>query len=166
MPLTAQSPTIGVIDSTTTNKVTCHASLEIVTGRPRMLSSLRQWMSRAFQRLDEVISHVATATAVSVVLIVFIVSLALNGFPSKWQMGFSTVSNAIVIMLLFALKHTQDRQQTALQLKLDELIRSSPAADDHLVKIERAEEKELVDRVRDQSVVHESLRNEGLGDDT
>lgn len=131
-----------------------------------MLSSLRQWMSRAFQRLDEVISHVATATAVSVVLIVFIVSLALNGFPSKWQMGFSTVSNAIVIMLLFALKHTQDRQQTALQLKLDELIRSSPAADDHLVKIERAEEKELVDRVRDQSVVHESLRNEGLGDDT
>ena len=131
-----------------------------------MLSSLRQWMSRVFQRLDEIISHVATATAVSVVLIVFIVSLAFNGFPSKWQMGFSTVSNAIVIMLLFALKHTQDRQQTALQLKLDELIRTSPSADDHLVKIERADEKELVDRVRDQSDVHESLRNDRGGSDS
>jgi len=70
------------------------------------------------------------------------------------------VANAIVIMLLFALKHTQDRQQTALQLKLDELIRSSPAADDHLVQIERAEEKELVERVRDQIEVHDSLRSD------
>ena len=130
-----------------------------------MHSALRQRMSRVFQRLDEVMSHVATAAVVSVVLIVFIVSLALNGFPSRWQMGFSTVSNAIVIMLLFALKHTQDRQQTALQLKLDELIRSSPAADDHLVQIERAEEKELVDRVRDQIVVHESLRSDAKVDE-
>jgi low affinity Fe/Cu permease len=130
-----------------------------------MHKALRQRMSRVFQRLDEVMSHVATAAVVSVVLIVFIVSLALNGFPSRWQMGFSTVSNAIVIMLLFALKHTQDRQQTALQLKLDELIRSSPAADDHLVQIERAEEKELVDRVRDQIVVHESLRSDAKVDE-
>jgi len=81
-----------------------------------MHSALRQRMSRVFQRLDEIISHVATAAVVSFVLIVFIVSLALRGFPPRWQMGFSTVANAIVIMLLFALKHTQDRQQTALQL--------------------------------------------------
>jgi low affinity Fe/Cu permease len=122
-------------------------------------------MSRVFQQLDEIISHVATAAVVSVVLVAFIVSLAFNGFPSKWQMGFSTVANAIVIMLLFALKHTQDRQQTALQLKLDELIRTSPAADDHLVQIEHAEEKELVERERDQIEVHESLRSERRDDD-
>jgi len=126
-----------------------------------MHSALRQRMSRAFQRLDAFISHVATGTIVSLILVVFIVSLAFNGFPSKWQMGFSTMSNAIVIMLLFTLKHTQDRQQTALQLKLDELIRSSPTADDHLVQIERAEERELVERVRDQIDVHDSLRSDG-----
>jgi low affinity Fe/Cu permease len=129
-----------------------------------MHSALRQRMSGVFQRLDEIISHVVTAAVVSVVLIVFIVSLAFQGFPSKWQMGFSTVANAIVIMLLFTLKHTQDRQQTALQLKLDELIRSSPVADDHLVQIERAEEKELVERVRDQIEVHESLRSDDKAD--
>jgi len=129
-----------------------------------MHSALRQRMSRVFQRLDQIMSHVATAATVSLVLLVFIVTLAFEGFPSRWQMGFSTVSNAIVITLLFALKHTQDRQQTALQLKLDELIRSSPAADDHLVQIERAEEKELVERVRDQAEVHESLRSDDRED--
>jgi low affinity Fe/Cu permease len=116
-------------------------------------------MSRALQRFDELISHVATVAAVSVVLVAFIVSLAIMGFPTKWQTGFSTVSDAIVIMLLFAVKHTQDRQQTALQLKLDELIRSTPAADDHLVQIERAEERELIERKQDQIDVHESLRS-------
>jgi len=125
-----------------------------------MHSALRQRMSRVFQRLDALISHVGMGAIVSLILVVFITSLALNGFPSKWQMGFSTVSNAIVIMLLFTLKHTQDRQQTALQLKLDELIRSSPTADDHLVQIERAEERELVERVRDQIDVHDALRND------
>jgi low affinity Fe/Cu permease len=123
-----------------------------------MVSALRQRTSRVFQRLDEIISHVATAASVSAVLIVFIVTLAFKGFPSRWQMGFSTVSNAIVIMLLFAVKHTQDRQQTALQLKLDELIRSTPAADDHLVQIERADERELGERKQDQTLVHETLR--------
>ena len=125
-----------------------------------MHSALRQRMSRVFQRLDQLISHVTTSAIVSIVLVVFITTLAFNGFPSKWQTGFSTVTNAVVIMLLFALKHTQDRQQTALQLKLDELIRTSPTADDHLVQIERAEEKELVERVRDQIDVHESLRSD------
>jgi low affinity Fe/Cu permease len=128
-------------------------------------SALHQRISRAFQRLDELISHVATATAISIVLVAFIISLAIMGFPARWQMGFSTVSNAIVIMLLFAVKHTQDRQQTALQLKLDELILSSPAADDHLVQIERAEEKELADRKRDHIVEHDTLRGANDSDE-
>jgi low affinity Fe/Cu permease len=124
-----------------------------------MVSAIRQRMSRVFQRLDEIISHVATAATVSAALVVFIVALAFEGFPDRWQMGFSTIANAIAIMLLFAVKHTQDRQQTALQLKLDELIRSTPAADDHLVQIERADEKELGERKHEQIAVHESLRS-------
>jgi low affinity Fe/Cu permease len=128
-------------------------------------SALRQRMSRVFQRLDEVISHVATAATVSIVLVVFIISLAIKDFPARWQMGFSTVANAVVIMLLFAVKHTQDRQQTALQLKLDELILSTPSADDHLVQIERAEEKELAERKRDHIVEHETLRGNNNSDE-
>ena len=128
-------------------------------------SALRQRTSRVFQRLDELISHVATAAAISIVLVAFIISLAIMGFPARWQMGFSTVANAIVIMLLFAVKHTQDRQQTALQLKLDELILSTPSADDHLVQIERAEEREIAERKRDHIVEHDTLRGANNSDE-
>ena len=70
------------------------------------------------------------------------------------------------MVLLFALKHTQNRQQTALQLKLDEIIRALPGADNHLVQIERAEEQELGEREREQIMVHESLRNGSADADT
>jgi len=124
-----------------------------------MHSALRQRMSRVFQRLDEIISHVATGRR-GVVRLDRIHSFArLKGFPPRWQMGFSTVANAIVIMLLFALKHTQDRQQTALQLKLDELIRSSPRRT--IIWSNRTcRGEELVERVRDQIEVHDSLRSD------
>ena len=106
---------------------------------------------------DQTTSRAGASVAVAISLLVCDVVLATVGFPATWQMLFSTVSNTVVVVLLFALKHTQGRQQTALQLELDEIIRALPAADDHLVQIERAEESELGEHERDQISVHESL---------
>ena len=60
--------------------------------------------------------------------------------------------------MLFVIQHTQYRHQIALQLKLDELILSSPHADDHLVHIEFADEAELIARELGEIAHHESLR--------
>lgn len=124
-------------------------------------TSLRQRMSRIFHAVDRLTSRVGTVTALALVLITYLVTLASFGFPVGWQVGFSTVANAIVLVMLFVLKHTQSRQETALQLKLDELIRSIPDADDHLVQIERAEEHELEEREQEKIAVHEDLRRPG-----
>jgi hypothetical protein len=43
-------------------------------------------------------------------------------------------------------------------LKLDELIRSSPQADDRAVKLEVAPDDELIKREQEQLAHHESLR--------
>jgi low affinity Fe/Cu permease len=120
-----------------------------------------QRISSFLQSIDATTSRVGAALVVAFLMFAFVIVLAFAGFPPNWQVTFSTMSNAIVIVMLFVLKHTEARQQTALQLKLDELIRSSPAADDHLVQIERAEEEELASREQEQIEVHESLRNEG-----
>jgi len=45
-------------------------------------------------------------------------------------------------------------------LKLDELIRSSPEADDLLVHIERAPDEEINEREQDQIAHHEALRDD------
>jgi low affinity Fe/Cu permease len=60
--------------------------------------------------------------------------------------------------MLFVIQHTQNRHQVAVQLKLDELIRATPEADDLLVQIENAKDEELIEREQDHLAQHDSLR--------
>jgi low affinity Fe/Cu permease len=122
-------------------------------------SVIPQHFSRALHWVGELTSRASAAVVVTISLLIFIVVSAIGGFPGKWQMVFSTVTNSITLVMLFVIQHTQSRQQTALQLKLDELIRTSPNADDLLVHIEKAEDAELIEREESQVAHHESLRD-------
>ncbi|HEY7931668.1 MAG TPA: low affinity iron permease family protein [Acidimicrobiales bacterium] len=115
-------------------------------------------ISRLLQWVGDVTSRAAATAIVAFVVVVFLTGLVLAGFPGNWEVAFATVSAAITLIMLFVIQHTQSRQQIALQLKLDELIRTSPEADDLLVHIERADEIELIERELGQIAHHESLR--------
>ncbi|HEV3187497.1 MAG TPA: low affinity iron permease family protein [Acidimicrobiales bacterium] len=121
-------------------------------------SAIPQRFSRALHWVGDLTSRASAAVVATVALLIFILVSAIGGFPGKWQMVFSTVANSITLVMLFVIQHTQSRQQTALQLKLDELIRASPNADDLLVHIEKAEDAELIQREESQVAHHESLR--------
>jgi len=122
-------------------------------------SPTRKRISRVLHWVGDVTSRAGTAALVAGTMTVFLIVLAIAGFPGNWEVAFATVSSTITLVMLFVIQHTQSRQQTALQLKLDELIRSSPHADDLLVKIEKAEDDELIDREQDSVAHHESLRD-------
>jgi low affinity Fe/Cu permease len=124
---------------------------------PRRISRILHWVG-------DLTSRASAAVVATLVLIVFVIVLATKGFPSSWQMDFSTMAEAITLILLFVIQHTQSRQQAVLQLKLDELIRASPNADDLLVHLEAAGDEELIEREESQVAHHESLR-EAQGDE-
>jgi low affinity Fe/Cu permease len=100
-------------------------------------------LSRALHRLDHLVSHSAAAGVVGAVVGVFIVALAIAGFPESWEVAFSTVVAAVTLVMVFVLHHTQRREQVAIQLKLDELIRALPQADDHYVRVQAADDDEV-----------------------
>ncbi len=121
-------------------------------------SRIPQRVSRVLHWVGELTSRASASVAVTLVLLVYIVVLTVNGFPGRWQTGFSTVAESVALVMLFVIQHTQSRQQSVIQLKLDELIRSSPNADDLLVHLEVAEDSELIEREQDQVAHHEALR--------
>jgi len=45
--------------------------------------------------------------------------------------------------MVFAIQHTQARQQSATQRKLDELLRAQPLADNRIIAVEEAPDAEL-----------------------
>ena len=106
------------------------------------------------------------ATAVASAVVIFLLVLARVGFPESWQTEFATVAGAITLVMVFVIQHTQYRQQLATQLKLDELIRASPAADDLLVHVESADDAELVALEKDQIDHHSSMRDPSPRPDT
>ncbi len=67
----------------------------------------------------------------------------LTGFPSWWQTVLYSVSSSITLVMVFAIQHTQARQQSATQRKLDELVRTQPSADNRLIALEEAPDAEL-----------------------
>ncbi len=100
-------------------------------------------LSRGLHRLDRVVAHSAAAGVVGAVVGGFVVALVIAGFPESWEVAFSTLAAAITLVMVFVLHHTQRREQVATQLKLDELIRALPQADDHYVRVQAAGDEEV-----------------------
>ena len=121
-------------------------------------------ISRALHWLGDVTSRASIAALSALVVLFCAVFLAATNFPRNWVAGFSTAATSVTLVMLFVIQHTQSRQQLATQLKLDELIRATPEADDHLVHIEAAHELELIEREQDQLAHHEAVRDGVLDD--
>lgn len=121
-------------------------------------SPIQRRASRILHWVGEATSRSGVAVVVATVVFVFAIALAVFGFPGRWMEGYSTAAASVSLVMLFVIQHTQIRQQTATQLKLDELIRAIPEADDLLVHIETAQDAELIEREQDQIAHHESLR--------
>ena len=62
--------------------------------------------------------------------------------------------------MVFTIQHTQSREQAATQLKLDELIRALPGADDHLVHVEAGADAELADIEQRHLEHHRAVRSD------
>jgi low affinity Fe/Cu permease len=128
-------------------------------------SPTRKFVSRLLHKVGDVSSRASTAGIVAAGVVVFVVVLAVDGFPSGWEVSFEFAAAAITLVMVFVIQHTQTRQQVATQLKLDELIRSTPRADDLLIHIESADDEELIALHQDAVDEHLAIRDDA-GDST
>jgi low affinity Fe/Cu permease len=64
-------------------------------------------------------------------------------FPTWWEVVLYGASSSVTLVMVFAIQHTQARQQSATQRKLDEILRSLPAADNQVISAEEAPDEEL-----------------------
>lgn len=115
--------------------------------------------SRLLHRVDRVTSRAITAGCVAAFVLLFLVVAAQQGFPEDLLTAFYTFAGAVTLVMVFVIQHTQSREQAATQLKLDELIRATPEADDHLVHIEAACDDEINDRERRDLEHHGAVRD-------
>lgn len=128
-------------------------------GREMERSTAQIRISRVVHFVGEVTSKAGATAIVAASVTCYIVLLAVFNFRPSWEASFSAIASAIALLMLFVIQHTQSRQQHVTQLKLDELIRSSPRADDLLIHLETADDEELIAREEQGIAHHASLRD-------
>lgn len=126
---------------------------------PVKIPNSQRRVSGVLHRIGDLTSRAGAALVAGAAVAVFGLVLTIFGFPPNWETGFSAVGACVTLVMLFVIQHTQSKHQLALQLKLDELIRTSPVADDQLVRIEAADAEELDLLSRSQQALHESIRH-------
>ena len=99
--------------------------------------------SRAVHHVSDLTTRPAIAGLVAAAVIISFVVIAITGFDHDFMIVFETACAGITVTMVFVIQHTQRREQMALQLKLDELVRAMPQADDHLIGIEVSSDDEL-----------------------
>jgi low affinity Fe/Cu permease len=107
-------------------------------------------------RIEHYSSLAGVAIAVPIVLLVVVIALAAVGFPTRWVNGFEVCTSAVTLVMVFAIQHTQGREQTAIQRKLDELLRAIPGAAESLMMLEEAPAEVMLEVEEDQRAAVQS----------
>jgi low affinity Fe/Cu permease len=83
--------------------------------------------------------------AATLLIVVWIVTGPIFHFSDTWQLVINTGTTIITFLMVFLIQHTQNRDTLAMQLKLDELIRSTQGAHLVMLDLEQLTEEELED---------------------
>lgn len=84
--------------------------------------------------------------AVSIVVI-WAITGPLFGYSDTWQLVINTGTTIITFLMVFLIQNTQNRDSEAVQVKLDEIIRSIKGAGNEFLDLEELDEKDL-DEIR------------------
>ena len=103
-------------------------------------------LTAAFTRFANTVSRFAGRAWTFMICIALVVLWATTGpmfgFSDTWQLVINTSTTIITFMMVFLIQNTQNRDNAALQAKLDELIRVS-AAKNEMIGIEKLTDREL-----------------------
>ena len=125
-------------------------------------------MDRFFPRFCSAIASAAgqpfSFFAALVLIIVWAVTGPLFHYSDTWQLVVNTATTIVTFLMVFLIQNAQNRDASAIQAKLDELIRAhKPARNDfigveHLTQLELEKIKQMLEKeCGDDATHHQSI---------
>jgi low affinity Fe/Cu permease len=101
----------------------------------------------AFHKFSKTVSRWAGHPAAFIIALAIVAAWAACGqffhFSDTWQLVINTGTTIVTFLMVFLIQNSQNRDSTATQLKLDELIRATAQARNKLIDLEELSDQEL-----------------------
>jgi low affinity Fe/Cu permease len=127
----------------------------------------RSLLNEAFRKFSHTVSRVVGTSWAFIIALLIIVVWAFTGpifgFSDTWQLVINTGTTIITFLMVFLIQNTQNRSDTAIQIKLDELLKGVKGARTSLVDIEELPDDELEKLHKQFERLHEKLNHESKG---
>lgn len=98
---------------------------------------------RFAQGVSQTTGNAGAFIAALVIVLVWLLTGPLFRYSDTWQLVINTGTTIITFLMVFILQNTQNRDNQAVQLKLDELLRAVGQARDSFIDIEELTDAEL-----------------------
>jgi low affinity Fe/Cu permease len=121
-------------------------------------TGVNHFFNRLAQRTATLMGSHWTFIAATAACLVWAVTGPLFAYSDTWQLVINTATTVLTFLAVFLIQNTQNRNGLALQIKLDELIRSIDTARTSLVGLEDATDEEVETLRREFEILHERER--------
>ncbi len=104
--------------------------------RSSRFSRFAKWISRET-------GHPVSFFIAILVIVTWLATGPLFQFSDTWQLVINTGTTIITFLMVFLIQNTQNRDNAAMQLKVDELIRAMEGAHNAMLDFEELEDEHL-----------------------
>lgn len=121
------------------------------------------FFTRFTTKVSTVLGHAWVFIAAVVILIVWAISGPLLKFSDTWQLIINTGTTIVTFLMVFIIQNTQNRDNLALNLKIEALMAQLKIKDERLYGAETSPEKDIEDHkleIEQEVVVREEASTE------
>src|ERR1700731_3861619 len=99
------------------------------------------WFATMAQNTARAAGSSSAFIAICVITLLWMVTGPIFRWSDTWQLVINTVTNIVSMLMVFLIQNTQNRESTALQLKVDELLRAVRGAQNSFINLEELSEQ-------------------------
>src|SRR5665213_4155471 len=128
-------------------QLTAGAAKHPASGEAR-LKAANHLFGKIASRTSQAAGRASTFVVASLVVIIWAITGPVFGYSDTWQLVINTGTTIVTFLMVFLIQNSQNRDSSAIQVKLDELIRVSTVKN-VFVGIEHLTDEEL-DEIKDK----------------
>lgn len=126
----------------------------------KMVGKTNSWFTRFAKRTARAVGEPYVFACALLTVILWAILGPVFHYSDTWQLVINTGTTIVTFLMVFLIQNTQNRDSAAIQIKLDELIRSIEGAKNELLDLEELDERELEATRATYEKLAESARDE------